>query len=231
MEHFPFEQVVGLIVFVIIVLAQFWTKLRAGKSAPPPGENEPDYEFPEFGQPRPAPHPPQRSTGESPRPASKLDDVLREALGLPSEGKPQTPAPPRTQATSRPEPPRIPDIYRQKAPAPPAPPPLLQSAQETVPAGTVLASLERLEQEASKVRERFEHLGRLRVEADAETETRMRQRFAGLTKGLDLIESQAATPKPSMSFVGRMLTDRKTVRRAIVLNEILGPPRGLNPYN
>lgn len=231
MEHFPFEQVVGLIVFVIIVLAQFWTKLRAGKLAPPPDEHEPDHEFPEFGQPRPAPHPPQRPMGESPRPASKLDDVLREALGLPPEGKPQVPAPPRTQATLPPSPPRVPQPYREKAPVRPAPPPVLQSAEESVPTGSVMASLERLEQEASRVRQRVEQLGRLKVEAGTEAETRMRQRLAGLIKGLDLIESQTAAPKPGMSFVGSMLTDRKTVRRAIVLNEILGPPRGLNPYN
>lgn len=230
MEHFPFEQVVGLIVFVIIALAQFWTKLRTGKAAPPPGENEPDHEFPEFGQPRPVPHPAQRPTGESPRPASKLDDVLREALGLPPEGKPQVPAPPRTQATLPPSPPRIPQPYREKTPAPLAPP-LLQSAEETVPVGSVLAGLERLEHETSKVRQRVEQLGHLKVEAGTEAETRMRQRLAGLVKGLDLIESQAAAPKPSMSFVGRMLADRTTIRRAIVLNEILGPPRGLNPFN
>ncbi len=228
MEHFPFEQVVGLIVFVIIALAQFWTKLRTGKPPPPQGKSEPDYEFQEFGQPRPAPHPARRPTGESPRPASKLDDVLREALGLPPEGKPQVPTPPRTQV---PSPPRIPHPYRAKAPAPPAPPPLLQSAEESVPTGSVLASLERLEQEASKVKQRAEQLGRLKVDAGTEAETRMRQRLSGLIKGLDLIESQTAAPKPGMSFVGRMLTDRKTVRQAIVLNEILGPPRGLNPFN
>lgn len=228
-EHFPFEQIVGLIVFVIIALAQFWTKLRTGKPMPRSEEPEPEFEFPDFGEEKPlAPSP--RPDGSAP---PKLDDFLREALGLPSGPGPSPVAPPPTLARTPTPPSTIPQQRRPitpSSPVPSTPPPAPKLSPDGPVAGNVLASLERLERETSRVRERVEQIGHLEVAAGAEAEARMRQRLAGIVKDLGL--SGAPTPATSprgKSPIGQLIADRNTLRRAIVLNEILGPPRSLHP--
>lgn len=236
MEDFPFQEFVGLIVFVIVVIAQFWTKLRTGKPMPGTGEPEPEFEFPDFddqkpGAPGPAPAP---SAPAAPR----LDDILREALGLPSGPKPSPDAPPVTRAqpasppvlTRAPTVPQsLPPQHRTTPTAPPPMPPMAQPYGGEPETGGVLASLKRLEQETDFVRARLKAIGRMEVSAGVEAEARMRQRLAKLTSDMDHARTSISAPHRK-SPIGQLLVDRTALRRAIVLNEILGPPRSLNPH-
>lgn len=232
MEHFPFEQIVGLIVFVIIALAQFWTKLRTGKPMPHAEEDQ-EPQFPEFRPERQTPKtaPPPIAPSRVPDQGPRIDDLLREALGLPHEGKaPPAPAPKPVARPHVPPPivqqPQMPRPRRLVEPMPAPPPPAAQQTDvEEAQTGSVLASLERLEREAAQIRERVGRLGHLQVAAGAQAEARMRQRLAGLMKG---IAEPPVGSRPGMSFVRRILSSPKTIRHAIVLNEVLGKPRGLD---
>lgn len=226
MEDFPFQEFVGLIVFVIVVIAQFWTKLRTGKPMPGTGEPEPEFDFPDFddqkpGAPGPAPAP-------SAPAAPKLDDLLREALGLPSDQKP-SPASPPVLARPPTVPQTLPPQHRTAPPAPPQMPPMPRPHGEEPETGGVLAGLKRLEQETDLVRARLKELGRMEVSAGVEAEARMRQRLAKLTSDMDHARTSTAASHRK-SPIGQLLGDRTALRRAIVLNEILGPPRSVHPH-
>lgn len=232
MENFPFEQVVGLIVFVIIALAQFWTKLRTGKPMPGTEEPEPEFEFPDFGEAKPSQaSAPTHRTPSAP-PTRRPDDALREALGLPmGPTKPPVPAqretPPPVLARAPSPPPRSapPLPSRPTTPAPPR-----RSLDEGTEPESVLDSLKRLEQETEFVRARLHEIGRMDVSAGASAEAVMRQRLAGVVRDAALARANAAAPRrrpPAREWVA----DRTSLRRAIVLNEILGPPRSLRPHD
>ncbi|HPA20223.1 MAG TPA: hypothetical protein PLU30_20910 [Verrucomicrobiae bacterium] len=244
MEHFPFEQIIGLIVFVIIALAQFWTKLRTGKPMPQPEEPEPEFDFPDFGDPKPLAPPqpaPARAT-PSRAPTPRLDEALREALGLPTATRPSSAAPPLQQKTPA-SPPvltqaaAIPQPAQQqrspKIPAAPTPPlPAPSPGYEARKPADVLTSIERLEQETDFVRARLQEIGRMDVSAGRDAEARMRRRLGELVQELGLARTATAPPAARKEpLIRRWLSDRNALRRAIVLNEVLGPPRSLNPHS
>ncbi len=232
MREFPFQEIVGLIVFVIVILAQFWTKLRTGKPTPGSDEPEPEFEFPDFGEKRSdAPTPgPARPVGAPSAP--RTDDALREALGLPTAPRP-APPPPAAPAPPRPAPPVI---VRAPTPAPqPQPRPAVATARPAQPApqeaetDNVLAGLERLERETESFRARLQEIGRMEVGSGAGAEARMRQRLAHLVRDMGLAAAPAPPTKPA-SPIGASLANREGLQKAIVLSEILGPPRALNPH-
>ncbi len=231
MREFPFQEIIGLIVFVIVILAQFWTKLRTGKPTPGSDESEPEFEFPDFGEKRsdaPAPGPVRPAAPSAPR----TDDALREALGLPTAPRP-APPPPAAPTPPRPAPPVI---VRAPTPAPQLQPrPALatarpaQPAQQEAEAENVLAGLERLERETESFRARLEGIGRMEVGSGAGAEARMRQRLAHLVRDMGLATAPAPPPRPATP-ISASLANREGLQKAIVLSEILGPPRALNPH-
>lgn len=233
MREFPFQEIIGLIVFVIVILAQFWTKLRTGKPMPGSDEPEPEFEFPDFGEKRsdtPTPGPARPMGAPS---APRPDDALREALGLPTAPRPAPPPPHSAPAPPRPAPPVI---VRTPAPAPqPQPRPAVATARPTqhapqeAEAANVLAGLERLERETEFVRARLEEIGRMEVGSGAGAEARMRQRLAHLVRDMGLATAPAPPPRPATP-INASLANREGLQRAIVLSEILGPPRSLNPH-
>lgn len=231
MREFPFQEIIGLIVFVIVILAQFWTKLRTGKPMPGSDESEPEFEFPDFGEKRsdaPASGPVRPAAPSAPR----TDDALREALGLPTAPRP-APPPPAAPTPPRPAPPVI---VRAPTPAPqPQPRPAVATARPAQPAPqeaeaeNVLAGLERLERETESFRARLQEIGRMEVGSGAGAEARMRQRLAHLVRDMGLATAPAPPPRPATP-ISASLANREGLQKAIVLSEILGPPRALNPH-
>lgn len=237
MREFPFQEIVGLIVFVIVILAQFWTKLRTGKPMPGPDEPEPEFEFPDFGEKRTDTQSPGPARPAGAPSAPRPDDALREALGLPTAPRP-APPPPAAPPPAAPTPSRSapPVIVRAPTPAPqPQPRPALATARPTqhapqdAEAANVLAGLERLERETESFRARLEEIGRLEVGSGAAAEARMRQRLAHLAHDMGRAPAQAPPPRPATP-ISASLANREGLQRAIVLSEILGPPRALNPH-
>lgn len=206
--------VLTIIIFLVIFLGsgivQIIKKLRGI-----PDEDEENQ--PPRSQ-RPAP-PPQPWSAET-------DEVRKflEALGKPKNAAPPSrppPAPPvlRPVETHRPPPPPPPRRQARPHPLQPRPAP----AHPVRPAPVVHAEVKTpwLDKEGMSLRTEAPAFERINVEAEMEAVKRDMARAQSLTAAPVVV----TTVQNRATSLGQLLADRSSARKAIVLAEILGPPK------
>lgn len=196
-----------LLIFVVLVVAPLLERLRGqgtGTGAPP---GRPPLRRPPYGQP-----PTRGQGGPTPADRESAADLLPEDLWRILTGQ----APPRP-------PQRLPETTTTVASAPPSP-----AADEVA----VAEQVEERREEA--VARRYENPSAPLQVISLETEPLPAEvRHAAFQKRYETPltppTSAQARPKRTPSPVARSLglDDRDQVRRAVLLHEILGPPKGL----
>lgn len=185
-----------------------------------------------------APHP------AAPRPSTAEEEKMRkffEALGLPVEAVPPAPvAPKRAEPPPPPArkvPPPMPPPVSKRLPPPPPPPPIPPSpytearSLDSDPSPSVLAG------DMHRVDPKFEHATVMADFRGAASLTRapvdvhvdVRPDLIGKSPGVvEVPDSRKRAPAVAQSELSVILRgDRAALRRALVLNEVLGKPVGL----
>ncbi len=184
------------------------------------------------------PRPPLTGTVRPPRSASRPESAdpeaermrrFMEALGIPPDEAPATPLPP----APRPSAPRPAPVSVPLAPRPLAPPPLPVPEHSLDEADTTTEPVERIhipELQTPKLPE-FETISS-RVVADSTGDF---VTVTGETSAIPGVSRVAEVPAHLRDFglgvgtVRAALASRANIRTALVLREILGPPRSMQP--
>lgn len=212
--------VLTIIIFLVIFLGsgivQMIKKLRGipdedEENQPPPVRRAPPSQ-------RPAP-PPQPWSAEA-------DEVRKflEALGKPKDAAPPSrppPAPPVLRPVEQQRPPPPPPPRRQARPHPLQPSPA--PARPVRPPPVVLEEVETpwLDKEGMSLRTEAPAFERINVEAEMEAVKRDMARAQSLTAAPVVV----TTVQNRATSLSQLLADRSSARNAIVLAEILGPPK------
>ena len=223
-----------LVVILIVGAVAFvkWLVENAGKSAGSAGDDTPDYPAE-----RPAPRrriqtPPGDAANPTPRTESDEEKMRRfmEALGLPSNGvpppQPQRPAPRRSSEPRSVAPPAPRPIIRRAGPQRPAAPvPQSQPQPAPQPARRSIAAPLDIGgplPEIPKSRPMSESA------PDIEVSTVVAQAAANAgSKPTPRLAAAYSTTAAGAADLREQLRDPAALRRAILLREILGEPKGL----
>ena len=213
-----------LVLLVVIVSLLRWLATKAGTSKPGQDQKQ---------QPQPRRRPEETQPRRTP-PLSDEEQIRKflEALGQPRTAKPPPPVPPRTDIAPRPVAPVQPPRSAIPIPEIPRPRPAPQPRPVTSPVPTVVQR-RRAEMIPGKVEPRYQAARPSPAAAPVfevhETAVPLPEMTQAMTSPVQTTAQVPASDQQQDRSLAGLLRNARSVRDAIILREILGKPRSLQP--